>query len=173
MLKEFTILKVFFEDPYRVYSAREIAKIVDSNHVTVSKSLQKIDYIERKENGPFLGFKAILNDEFLRLRFIYNYQKLFDSGMIDYIKKEYDEPIIILFGSYLTATNTKDSDIDILIISDIKEMKSFQKYEKYFGKEVQIFLYTSSELKNMKKTNPELLNSFCNGLVLSGELEVF
>lgn len=37
---------------------------------------------------------------------------------IEKVKKYYDVKCVILFGSYAKGTNTKDSDIDIAIVSD-------------------------------------------------------
>lgn len=173
MLKEITTLSPFFEDPYKIYSAREIARKTGINHITVSKRLGEFDFIGREINGPYMGFKAKFTTEFVRLRWIYNMDKLFSSRFIEKAKTFYDLPTIIVFGSYATATNTKKSDIDIAIISTHKKQMNISEYEKSLGHKIQLFLYTKKDIEKMKKDNPELLNSICNGIVLEGELEVF
>ncbi len=173
MLKELSTLKPFFEDPHRVYSAREIAKETKSNHITVSKKLKELSFIERSKNGPYLGFKAKITGEFIQLRKIYNLQKLYDSKLLEELKSFYDEPTIILFGSFETATNTKKSDIDIAIISTNTKEFPKNKYEALLNHELQLFLYTKKDIQKMKTQHPDLLNSLCNGLVLNGEFEVF
>ncbi|MFW6014771.1 MAG: nucleotidyltransferase domain-containing protein [Candidatus Nanoarchaeia archaeon] len=173
MLKELTMLSPFFEDPYTVYSAREVARLTNNNHITISNKLKSLPYIKRAKNGPYTGFKAVITEEFLRLRWYYNLEKLKESGLIKALRSFYDEPAIILFGSYSTATNTKDSDIDIAVISTHKKQFKPEKFEAYLNHQLQLFLYTKKDIKNLKTENPELLNSICNGIVLNGELEVF
>ena len=173
MLNQITTLSPFFEDPYKVYSAREIARKTGTNHITVSKKLKELDFIKRDRNGPYLGFKAKITTEFLRLRWFYNMDKLFRSGFIEEANSFYDEPTIIIFGSYATATNTDKSDIDIAIIASHKRQMDISKFDDFLGHKIQLFQYTKKETEKMKKDNPELLNSICNGIVLNGELEVF
>ncbi|MGM5483169.1 MAG: nucleotidyltransferase domain-containing protein [Nanobdellota archaeon] len=173
MLKEITTLSPFFENPYKVFSAREIARKTGINHITVSKKLREFVFIERAKNGPYMGFKAKFTTEFVRLRWFYNIDKLFNSKFIEKAKEFYDLPTIIIFGSYATATNTSQSDIDIAIISTHKKKMTLSEYEKFLGHKIQLFLYTKKDIEKMKKENPELLNSICNGIVLNGELEVF
>ena len=92
---------------------------------------------------------------------------------IEQLKIFYDEPTIILFGSYKTATNTLDSDIDITIISTHKKKMNLSEFEKTLNHKIQLFLYTKKDIKNMKTEQPELLNNLCNGMILNGEFEVF
>lgn len=173
MLKELTTLQPFFEDPTQVYSAREIAKHAKLNHITIAKKLKDTTFIKREKNGPYLGFKAEITKEFLQLRQLFNLQKLQDSKLIETLQEFYDEPTIILFGSYLNATNTKKSDIDIVIISTHKEDIDLSEFEKKLHMPIQLFTYTKKEFKELQNQHPELLNNILNGIVLNGEMEVF
>ncbi|HDP74022.1 MAG TPA: nucleotidyltransferase domain-containing protein [Candidatus Woesearchaeota archaeon] len=173
MLKELTMLAPFFSDPSRAYSAREIAAKSGASHVTISKRLKRLPFIKREKYGPYLGFKAEITEEFTRLRWIYNMQKIWDSGLIEKLRSFYDEPDIVLFGSYAAAVNSRDSDIDIAVVSTHKKKLDCSGLEKKIGHKVQLFIYTKKDIEKMKSSQPELLNSICNGIVLSGELEVF
>ncbi|MFT4312068.1 MAG: nucleotidyltransferase domain-containing protein [Candidatus Woesearchaeota archaeon] len=173
MLKDLTTLELFFIDPMRVYSARELAKNANMSHITIAKQIQKYDFIKREKNGPYLGFKAKIVPEFLRMRFFYNYQKIFKSGLIDFLNSHFDYPTMILFGSYAKAENVRNSDIDICIISQVENEPNLKKFETKLGLPIQLFIKSKSKLHDLKKDNPHLLNSICNGIVLQGELEVF
>jgi predicted nucleotidyltransferase len=173
MLKELTILSLFFEDPNIVYSARELAQKAGISHITMSKVLKNYSFIKREKNGPYLGFKAEITEDFVRLRKIYNLQKLEESGILKELSKFYDIPVIILFGSYANAQNVPKSDIDIVVISTHKKIFDTKKFEKKLKHKIQLFIFTQKEIESMKQDNPSLLNSICNGIVLQGELEVF
>ncbi len=173
MLKELFMLKPFFEDPAKTYSAREVARITGISHITVGKRLNQYSFIKRSDYGPYLGFKAVKNDEFIHLRQMYNLQKLRESGIIEKISDFYDVPTIVLFGSYATATNNADSDVDLAIISTHKREMDTKEIDGLLNRKVHLLVYTQKDVTKMKKENPELLNSICNGIVLQGELEVF
>ena len=171
MLKELQLLKPFFNDPNRSYSAREISKNCEISHVTIGKYLKEYSFIKRASYGPYLGFKAEQNEEFLQLKLFYNLETIRESKIIQQISKFYDYPTIVLFGSFATATNTAKSDIDLFIISTHK--KEMNLNDKIFNHDLHLLIYTKKDVDKMKKDNPNLLNSICNGIVLQGELEVF
>ena len=173
MLKELTTLELFFQDPIKVYSAREIARASKISHITVAKKLKTYNFVERAKYGPYEGFKANITPEFTQLRFVRNYFKLHESGLVNYLLKAYNYPTILLFGSYATATQTPKSDIDILIIADKIDEVPLSEFEKKLGHNIQLFIHKKSEMEKLKKDSPQLVNSWCNGLILYGELEVF
>jgi predicted nucleotidyltransferase len=173
MLKELSTLSPFFNDPSKVYSARELSKIVGTNHVTLAKYLKSVPFIKREKFGPYLGFKAVLTEEFVLLRKVYNEFLLYDSGLVSELRKFYDEPTIIFFGSFSTASNTPESDIDLAIVSSHKKQINLASFEKFLAHKIQLFVYSKDEILKMKKNQPELLNNLCNGRILNGELEVF
>ena len=69
-----------------------------------------------------------------------------ESKLIEELEKEYDFPTIIIFGSYATATNTKESDIDIFIDINAKEKEYSIEVKKIIEK-----FYESKFYKNYWK----------------------
>jgi predicted nucleotidyltransferase len=108
----------------------------------------------------------------LNLKLYYNLEKIRESGLIEDLEKFYDFPVIILFGSYVSARDDILSDLDLCLISNVEKVFSFEKYEKIIRRKVELHKFTKSSWSKAKKLNPHLVNSICNGLVLSGELEV-
>jgi len=172
MLKELSILELFFQDPIKTYSAREISRACGVSHITVAKKLKAYRFIERASYGPYEGFKAIMNPEFNHLRFVRNYLMLQESGLLEYLIKIYSQPTIILFGSYATATQAPNSDIDILVIAEKKTEVPLTDYETKLGHKIHLFVHNRSDIRRLSKESPYLVNGWCNGLVLNGELEV-
>ena len=176
MYKKLSILKIFFEDPIGEYHIREIARLTRLNHMTVSNYLikfVKINLLNKKKTKLYPTYSAnFSNKEFINLKLYYNLEQLRKSEIIGDLEKKYDYPAIVLFGSYASATNTKDSDVDICVITNINKEFSLTEYEKRLNKKISIFKFGEKELKNMKIKNPELVNNICNGIMLSGKLEV-
>ncbi|MBI2673365.1 nucleotidyltransferase domain-containing protein [Candidatus Woesearchaeota archaeon] len=66
------------------------------------------------------------------------------------------EDIVILFGSYAKTTQTRNSDIDLLIINkDGKKSISFSKYEILFKIRINPIFITKKEFKLMLKDKEE------------------
>jgi len=172
------ILESFIINPEKEFHVRGISKISGKSPTTISKYLKKLakDKIlisERKFNH--LLFRAnVEGDKYKRLKLDYNLDKLYNSGLIDYLVEEFNHPeAIVLFGSFAKAQNIERSDVDLLIISGSKKHIELEKYEKKLGHEIQLFVHSVKDIEFMKEKNGELLNSFINGIVVNGYFEVF
>ena len=88
------------------------------------------------------------------------------------MEKAYDLPIIVLFGSYASARDDASSDMDVCLISNIEKRFPFEKYEKSLNRKISLHKFSKISWDKSKKSNPNLINNICNGIVLSGELEV-
>ncbi|KHO53361.1 MAG: hypothetical protein QT09_C0014G0052 [archaeon GW2011_AR18] len=176
MDKELLILQYFFEDPLGEYHIREIARLAKINHMTARKylnNLVKDGLLEKKDTKLYETYIAnTKNKKFINNKLYYNLDKLRESGIIEELEEYYDYPTIILFGSYATATNTKNSDIDIFILTNIQKEFNKEKYEKILKRKISIHRLTEKEFNNMKIKNPELVNNIINGITLAGKLEV-
>ncbi|MBD3361795.1 ArsR family transcriptional regulator [Candidatus Woesearchaeota archaeon] len=175
MERKMTILKLFFEDPNKKYSIRELSRILKINHTTVRKYLNDLateGFLSLKKEGVYSFYKLVLDKKTLNLKLYYNLEKLRKSKIIADLEKEYDLPVIVLFGSYASAMDDSTSDIDLCIISNIEKDFSAEKYEKKLNRRVSIHKFDKTTWEKAKKSNPELINNICNGTVLSGELTV-
>ena len=173
-----TTTNLFIENPERKFHLREIARILKKSPATISKNLNKLykeKLLLREKLSNHNYFMAnIENKKYKQLKLSYNLEKLNNSEIIEFIEKKLHFPqAIILFGSYAKAENNSQSDIDLLVISPTKNNINLKKFEKELGKEIHLFVNSKNEIQKMKKTNPELLNSWINGIVLYGFWEVF
>ena len=166
MLNIINNLSPFFEDCYRRIGVREYAKIIKVSPPTASKILseyQREGLLKKQEDRNYLFFFADKeNKTFTDISRIYWRIKLKD--IIEKIEENTTNPIIILFGSLSKAEATKNSDIDIAIISSKKEI-NLKDYEKRLKREIQIFWFDSFD-----KIDKELRNNILNGYILSGKI---
>ena len=173
MFKEITVLEQFLIDPVREYSVREYAKIIKKSPATTSKWLMELankGYLESREFRNHLLFRAKKDEMcFIELKKYYNIKKIRDSGLIKFLEKEYNFPAIILFGSYAKAENNIESDVDIVVISERSDIVKLKNYEKILNAEIQLFVV--KKLSDLG--NKHLMNNVVNGVVLSGNIEVF
>lgn len=172
------ILEYFIKEPEREFHVRELASLTKKSPTTISKYLRKYQknklLISRKKFNHLL-FKANMeNFSFKDRKLFYNIKKLRESNIIDHLENVFNHPeAIVLFGSYRKAENTKESDIDILIITPLKKHLDLKRYENILGHSIQLLTYSNSDIKKMMSDNKELLNNMLNGIVIYGLWEVF
>ena len=170
-----TILGVFFENPAGKYSIRQLSRLLNINHTTVRQHLGRLvkeGFLSVKKEGVYSFFQLVLSKKALNLKLYYNLEKIRTSGLVEDIEKQYDMPVVVLFGSFSSGMDDNTSDVDICIISNIDKGFSAEKYEKSLNRKVSIHKFTKLSWNKAKKLNPELVNSICNGITLSVELEV-
>ena len=175
METKLTILWQFFEDPNKKFSIRELSRILKINHTTVRQYLNKLvkeGFLSVKKEGVYSFYQLILSKKTSNLKLYYNLEKIRKSNLVQDLEKEYDLPVIVLFGSYASAMDDKTSDVDICLITNVKKEFNVEKYEKKLNRKISLHVFNKESWQKINKTNPNLVNNICNGVVLSGELEV-
>jgi len=89
--------------------------------------------------------------------------------LINYLIEEYNNPLIILFGSYSKGEDIEKSDIDLYIETTNNKKLRLNKFENTLNRKIHIFSFKSID----KVPNKDLSNNIINGIVLNGFLEVF
>ncbi|MBI2140573.1 ArsR family transcriptional regulator [Candidatus Woesearchaeota archaeon] len=175
MERKLTTLQPFFEDPNRKFSIRELSRILRINHTTVRQHLNRLSkegLLASKREGVYTFFQLVLSKKMLNLKLFYNLEKIRESHIIEDLERAYDLPVIVLFGSCAAARDDMSSDIDICLISNIDKDFQAEKYEKLLKRKISLQRFSKDSWGRAKKSNPHLINSICNGIVLSGELVV-
>lgn len=175
MEKKLTILSPFFENPNKHFGIRELSRILKINHTTIRQillQLVKENILLIKKERIYSSYSLNFNRKSSNLKLYYNLEKIRKSKIIEDLENTFDLPTIILFGSFAQAIDDDSSDIDICIIANFEKKFSTEKYEKILNRKVSLHLFTLKSFNQNKKSNPHLINSICNGIILSGELLV-
>ena len=106
---------------------------------------------------------------FLVKKQLYNIESLYESKLIDKLVLKYNNPTIVLFGSYSRGEDIEDSDVDLYIETPSKITIELGEFEKKLQRKIQLFVYKGIN----KVENKELANNILNGIVLNGYVEVF
>jgi len=172
------LLDFFIKNPEKEFHVRELSKLLKKSPTTISKYLKDLErkkiLVSEKKLNHLLFMANTKSNSFKQIKLNHNLNFLHNSGLINYLIKEFNYPeAIVLFGSYAKAENTIQSDIDLLIISSSKKRVNLEKFEKKIESKIQLFIHSKEEIKKMKEKNKELLNSWINGIVIYGYLEMF
>ena len=164
------VVEWFFKYPGKTYHIRELSRLTKLSTTGIVRAVGEL-----KKEGILVSKKE-RNAELVRPNFegifslskrLYNIYSLYDSGLIEHIKKIYEEPqAIVLFGSYSNGTDTEKSDIDITIVCGKEKDTDLKKFEDLLARKIRIHTI------DPKKSDKAFKNSLANGIVLEGFLEI-
>ncbi|MEK6871923.1 MAG: nucleotidyltransferase domain-containing protein [Nanoarchaeota archaeon] len=157
------LLELFFEFPNIEFSVRKISKKTKIPSSSVQRYLQNL----KKENLITPNNKANLTSYFRFKKTYYLIDKLYSCGILDYINKELNPSLIIVFGSVRKGEYEKESDIDLFVESSVDKKLDLENYEKIIGHKVHIFIE-----KDIKKLQPNLFKNVVNGIKIGGYLDI-
>ena len=163
------VKELFFENPSKQFYLRQIAKLTKVPKSTVARILNQLlsdSIIVREKSEPFDKYRANTEDslyKFHKKQFML--EKIYQSGLIDYIVEHAHPKTVILFGSCAKGEYDEKSDIDIFIESSEADM-NFDKFKlkhtinPYFA-------------KNIMEISKELRQNIINGSILHGMLKIW
>ena len=163
----------FFTKPTDKLRVREIERVLKLSLPSViryCKELEKEKILTLIKIGNVILYTADRNsDRYILEKKLYNLKILFESQLIEYLKIEFNNPGIILFGSFAKGEDIEKSDIDLYLETPSIKQVNLEKYEKKLDREIQII-----QNKGLKEiSNIHLANNIINGVILNGFIEVF
>ncbi len=167
------ILRLLFIKTGKSLNQRRIAQILDVSPTAVMKALPNLakqNWIKLTQDKESKRWSVELNREnhrIMQLKRVDNLKQMYESGLSDFIEKEYAGATIILFGSYSRGDDTESSDIDLAVIGRKEKVIDITKFNKLLGRTININFYESWD-----KIHKHLKENLCNGIVLVGGIEL-
>lgn len=165
------IKEFFFLTPTIKLRVRQIErelKLPLPSVIRYTKELEKENILKIEKISNITLYSADRTSiSYLLEKRLFNIKQLYTLKLIKHLIEEYNNPTIVLFGSYSKGEDIENSDIDIYIETPIK-VKDLSQFEKILKRNIQIFQH-----KNIKEiTNKNLINNIINGVTLNKFLEV-
>lgn len=168
LLKEY-----FFRHPAVNLRVRQIEREAGAplpSVIRYTKELEKEGILRSRDVAKVTTYSADrASKQFLLEKKLFNIQQLFSSGLVDFLIQEFNNSLVMLFGSYARGEDIEGSDVDIYIETPKKRGVELGHFEKKLQRKIQVFQYD----KITKIKNKELANNIINGIVLNGFIEVF
>lgn len=167
------ILGKFFEEPEKEYYVKELSrdlKISSGSASTMCKELEKEYILHSKEKGRAL-FYSLRNNESVVCSLKSTW---FLNKLMKFRKCWENEEIqsIALYGSRSSGKFISKSDVDILIISNMKKeqvYKLFEKTRKEFGEKLTLSVFSIAEWSKLAKQKDRFyIEVLSNHIVLYG-----
>ena len=167
------ILRLLFIKSGMSLNQRGIARILEVSQPEVMKALPKLEekgLANVKQDKESKRWSIELNRDnhkSIQLKRADNLKQIYESGLADFLGKEFAGATIILFGSYSRGDDTETSDIDIAIIGRREKDVDLTNFDKMLERTVFINFYPS-----FKEIHKHLRENIFNGIVLDGGIEL-
>lgn len=176
-LKFIKFVEFFLVNPFHEVYIRELAKKLNISPFATKKYadiLVKEGLVldEKKANLRYL--KANVNSLYYKhLKISYSIKQLLKSGLIDFLKNNIaNVTSIILFGSLAKGEDSKESDIDILVIGKQKHL-NLKHFEDKLDKNISLHFFSWSGWNDKSKEDHPFYYEIINyGIALFGELPI-
>ena len=165
------ILELLIFNPDREFHLREISRKIKITPIYVKRELQnlkELGLILESRKGNLSLFRINRNSSiFPELKNIFIKTEYFGE-LIKKSLKKLKIDFAFIFGSYAKGIESKDSDIDLFVVGDVKEdelLNIIQKIENKTGREINYVLWKKSLfMKRAKKHH--LLNEIAENPVI-------
>ena len=166
----YKILRLFFDKPSKSFQLRELSRLSKIALPSVINHVDKLsdaDFVSKEKKHTYASYTANRTSEKFKL-----YKKLdlvvriHDSGLVDYLVKEFQPNSIVLFGSASRGEDVENSDVDIFVEAKEQEI-NLSNFEKEIKRKINLLF----ELR-ATSLNKELLSNIANGIILYGYLRV-
>lgn len=162
------ILRLLFVKAGIKLNQRDIANFLKVSPPAVMKALPNLNnFIKISKNKRWSIELNRDNQNIMHLKRADNLKQIYESGLADFLENEFPGATIILFGSYSRGEDLINSDIDIAVIGRKDKLLELTKYERELERQININFYDS-----FAKIHKNLKENLCNGILLSGGIEL-
>ena len=165
-----TLAELFYNFPQKEFHLRELArtaKIPKSTLQREIKELLDIGLIKKKKRTPYSVYVADETNFWYKFRKRGSLiEKIYHSGLIEFLDKTLRSKVIILFGSGAKGEYVQKSDIDLFVLSSEKQV-DMVKYEKKLKRKINLLIK-----EDYNQLSPELFNNIINGYKLKGYIKL-
>ncbi len=185
---ESEIIENYCSDYSKKMHVREIARLMNANHRTVSLALQKLErtkimkyQLAGKNKIYFLNLDNILTKKFLEsvelmktVKFIERYFII--KKLLAEASKDIRSAPLIVFGSYAKGSEKKESDLDIMIIKGKNEtliIKKLEELSKHYNIKLHIQKTDSENFEKGLRDKDYLIIEIVKNHVILNNAEFF
>jgi predicted nucleotidyltransferase len=162
------ILAQLAEDPMKEFYQREIAEKAQVSLGSANQLLRdlvKREMVILERRGKMLFYRINLDNSVSR-----HFKILFNVMYLDELVKELRNACkrMILFGSCAEGTDMKESDIDIFVLTQKKDVviQTINKYERRINRRIAPIVLSSIEWASMRRKDRPLYDSISRGIIL-------
>jgi len=174
------ILMRFFADESRKFYINEMARLVGTTQGTCRRELNKLadtGLLQSASEGN-LQYYSINKRYPLHREFKAIIQKTIgiEANIRSALQSIEGICFAFIFGSYAKGQFGQESDIDVVVIGQVKEqslIQAFKEITKITGREINYHIYTEKEFKTKLRTNSFIKNIISAFIMVAGDEREF
>ncbi len=162
------VFEFFLEDSMKEYHEREVVRRTGVSKGSANKILKLLtgfDFLTREEKGRLVIYRLNQNEAAVKqFKILINTFTL--KPLTDKLKE--DSKRIVLYGSCAQGTDTKESDIDLLVVTDKKEVigKIISKFNQKNQRKIAPITVNMNEYVRLKTIDKPLYENIERGITL-------
>jgi predicted nucleotidyltransferase len=163
-----TVFELFLSDPMGEYHEREVVrrtKVSKGSANRILRLLAGLGFLTRERRGRMVLYRLNHREALVRqFKIVVNVYAL--KKLTDRIRQECRR--IVLFGSCAQGTDTKDSDVDLFILTSSKNsvMTKVREFNRTSDRKVALILVDTSEFTKLRREDKPLYENVQRGIVL-------
>jgi predicted nucleotidyltransferase len=163
-----TVFELFLEDPMGEYHEREVVRTAKVSKGSANKILRLLadqGFLTRERKGRMV-FYSLNRAEAVVKQFKTLSNVYLLKGLTDRMKE--GSRRIVLFGSCAQGTDTKDSDIDLFVLTSTKNVirRQIRDFNRTSDRKVAPVVIDTNELTTLKQEDKPLYENVQRGIVL-------
>ena len=162
------VLSLFLDNPLSEYYEREVLRLTRVSKGSANKTLRQLTdlgLLSRATKGRMVFYK--LNpDEASARQFKILSNTFMLRSLVERLKPHSKK--VVLFGSASQGTDTKESDVDLFVLSSEKEdvSREISGFNSKLERKVNPIVVDSNEFAKMKREDRPLYDNIDRGIVL-------
>lgn len=169
------ILALFFDEPYRDFYLREIAKLAGLSPSTAKRFLDFYvakGFLVRSRRANLVLFRADLDSPSFRSMKLAAFL-LKAKPLIDFLKKAYTDSMIVLYGSCARGEDDSRSDVDLLVVGRDTSRVDLSRIERQLGRRITLLVFSPVEWEEKARVDKAFYERILvDGVVLQASLPV-
>ncbi len=162
------VLDLFITDPMQEHHEREVMRLAQVSKGSANRILHELSekgFLTFQKKGKMVFYRLDLKSPWTRqfkvLANIYSLSELL--GKLQNLSRR-----IVLFGSCSQGTDVKESDIDLMVLTEEKEAarKAIYSFNSKQKRRIVPIIVDANELAKMKREDEALYENIERGLVL-------
>ncbi len=152
---------------------RRIAELLKVSSPAIMKALPRLQkerlvkIFQDKESKRWAIELNRDDQKVMQLKRADNLKMVYESGLAEFLEKEFAGASIVLFGSYSRGEDITTSDVDIAIIGRSDKEIDLSAYENLLERKISLNFYSSFD-----KIHKQLKENICNGIILFGGIRL-
>jgi len=162
----FRALHCLFENPGRDFGVRELAELAEMDPGNLTRLIKRWEAVGLVNaiNDRGIRYKAAADPSLTPLITMFRQSGQLVEDLKEFFAQLPEVKVALIFGSYARSEMKAESDVDVLVLGDISELKlnaQLKPLGREFGRPINVSVYTLDEFQVRRKSDDPVICGIC------------